>query len=1431
MRHTHTLTFTTMALLVAAMAPQAQSAQGIRVVRDDDGTADAGRGQVTSHRSVVRKTLILDVDPANVTRAWVLYCMKIKPYDVATRRLYDKPAEGVEWANLVVSVNGAEVLHGSLIEHGTQGWHEVTIDSALLKRGANHVALTLDRGGSYFYLGIDRSAPKGRSASSRDGGKTFRENWLSFGTKEPDPGEYMIRLRIEAPEAEPVGFTERNGKHYGWIEVEDLFSATRPHSSGFKAITWTKGVNQPSAGKVAWGAEGRFAIPMEIPADRHWRVWTRCWMDGFRGGTFKLSCDGRPVFDSAGKHQFTSDAGLRFDWLDVGTVHLGEGHHSLGIQTFGQCGHMFDVFVLTTDMAYRPDETAPLPRMTTVSPLVKPEGLSELKPGLFMTENPVPWAKPLAGGTLHALWVCADINERDIIELQRRLDMTADVISSPIAYYGKSIFGSDLNLSQGDLLYDVLAKGKPRDVAVLVRTKLDQIPQHAMETLLARVRDGMGLVVVRSRREGEETTALSEVLSDTQKLTFPAFASPCELRHLRYARWRQLGKGRVVVLPHTLYGTMHRVAVDSQEIRYPYWEYQFAQWAKLLTFASGRDGPHFPSLAAPERVSLGDEALLKVETSQEAGGQVTGFWWSPLSAQGRPLTLSDTGTLTLPSARTDGLHRVCLILKNSDGRVLDFASAHYRVEAPVRIVDINGTCGADLQASLSTSNRGEAVTRRVHADVIGSRGRLLANEDAQVRIAPGQASAELRLPLVPSWERLIELRIDLKDAQGATCQHMRRRLTRPQPAALDDYIPYAGVWENLEVPCYCRSAYMRIFDRVGIKAVQSATVFWHSLDQGFATAQPYTLTSIGNPTVTDDGIRRPCLHDDAMWEKEEKRIRERTRSKVQFSPLALGLGDEMQMGSSECCFSPHTLAAFREHLREEYGDLRQLNEAWETQLPNWDAVVPWRLSQAKDRPRNIAPWLEFRVFMMHTFVDTMAKAQRWVKEEAPNTLAGAVNPWAETWTTCVALSKLFPILEYGQIYPRFHDRARSWFRDPRLIGLWSGYSRPREQIEREAWLLPAYGGTLMCWYGIGRQLGYRTLTNTLGLGERAKWIAACNRELCSGIGKLLIEAEPVPEEVAILHSYRSRFAFTALRTAEDSSRRLVGWDQQFNEFEEGFASLLRRLRIPYRLIDEDQIEAGQLSRFRLLVAPQAVSLSDAALRRISEFARTGPVIIDEGFGRYDHRGRRREDADATLLGDQVELWQGGPVRVTNDSLARMRRILTAAGLPDRESSIRGNASLVVHRKLEDLDILIVFGKGDIQLKLPGPRHAYNARAHTYLGHRADPAAKAEHGPAVFVLSDEKMPKLTLRVPERARRGQPLTFGLSLSEPVSSVAHVELIGPDDELRPWYSRNVLLAAGRCSGRFRFALNDPLGKWRVRARDVIRGSTAEARFAVVP
>ena len=89
----------------------AQERQRVVVVRDDDGTPDAGRGQVSGPTYVCRKTLNLDRDPAGITSARLMYYMKHSPYDVATKTLHRAPVAGVTWSNFVVTLNDHEVLH------------------------------------------------------------------------------------------------------------------------------------------------------------------------------------------------------------------------------------------------------------------------------------------------------------------------------------------------------------------------------------------------------------------------------------------------------------------------------------------------------------------------------------------------------------------------------------------------------------------------------------------------------------------------------------------------------------------------------------------------------------------------------------------------------------------------------------------------------------------------------------------------------------------------------------------------------------------------------------------------------------------------------------------------------------------------------------------------------------------------------------------------------------------------------------------------------------------------------------------------------------------------------------------------------------------------------------------------------------------------
>lgn len=1427
----------TMMLLGSGLAFTDQP-QRVYVVRDDDGTADEGRGHVTGPRSVCRKTLVLDRDPADITAAFIMYYMKHNPYDVGTRKLYGAPAEGVEWTNFVVTLNGHEVLRESLINHGTEGWHELPVDPALLLRGENTVTMTLDGHGSYFYLGIDRSAPRGRSASSVDGGQTFRPNWLSFNTEEADSGEYMVRLKYQAPQPPEVGFITMDGHHYGWLEVEDLFSQHRPHESGFRALRWDRGVNQPSGELVAYTMGGSFETPFDIPADGQWRVWLRGWVDGFRGGAFTLTWNGELFYSSEGRHEFSSDAQLRFDWLDLGAIELAQGENILGISTAENCGHMFDVLVLTTDPAYRPDEANPLPRMTQIARLTPPEGLADVEPGLYMTESPIPWGRPLAGGALRTLWVCGGINEREIVELQQRMDLDADAISSDVVYYGKSIFGSDLNMDQADLLYDMLVSDKPYDVMVLVRTKLDQIPEHAMEELLRRVREGMGLIVVRSRREDEAPTRLSALFEDLQPLDLPGFNAPFDLNLQVRAAEGAYGDGRILVKPYCGWGMMDHLRQPPTELRFPFWEYQFGHWVKLLQYAAQRTTARLAELSMPQEAAPGEQVELTVTAEGDGGTHLAGVVWAPHQPAWQswgPVPCAGGATVPLPAGTEDGLYHVQANLLNAAGEVVDSAVTYYRVTQAVRIADVQAEYAAEggqVAVTLQTANAGAAAQLPVRLEVWGARGRLLGEVTIACDFAAGEGETHLHVPVMPSWERLLEVRIAVGPQGETPLQRAFCRFLRPQDVVLDDYVAFAGLHQNREAPTYLWPVYSRLHDNLGLTVDYPGVVFDASLERGTATAVIYRLTDVGTSSTGPDGERIPCLHDPEMWAEEEEKIRSLARRFGRTSPLVLGLGDEMGISHyDEVCFSPHTLGAFREHLQATYGSLNELNTTWQTDFATWDAVMPWQVQEARQRPENIAPWLEFRLFMMRTLVDTMVKMQQWVKEEVPTAKTGGANPLDESYKSCAIFSQIYPALEYAQIYPRFHDRARSWFRDPRLTGLWSGYGYDRATLELHAWLLPAYGGTVMSWYGVVRELDYRTHTNTLNLGEPGKAIRDANRELQSGIGKLLITAEVEQEPVAILTAYSSKFAYTALKASKSPQISATGWDQEFDEFFQGYRALLRSLRVPYRFIDEDQLARGELDSYRMLIAPQAAVLSDAAVQQLADFARRHPVITDTALGTYDERGRLRAAAPFDLENPgELKLHDFGdrPLRLTDENLARLQQVVAAAQVtPTREVDGDG-IDFIVRKQLGDMRMLVVFSRGELRVTPPDGMVAYDARNHTLLG--TGPATLTQQrSPAVVVFAPRAMEGLQMSATPAVGRGERATFDIRVEPACTTVVRLEAVGPDGERRPWYDVNVTVEGGRGSASFTPVLNDAAGEWTFTATEIISGTQVTAAVVV--
>jgi len=1440
------------ALLVGVHATWALG-ERIVVIREDDGEMDGTRGQVSSPTGVLKKVLSVEYEPEEMRSAQVMYLMKINPYHVGTRSLHGAPAEGIEWNNLLIRVNDQEVLRGSLIEYATAGWHEVEIPPEVLRLGDNEIAFTLDKPGGYFYMAVDDSSPLGHSAASGDGGHTFVPGSVNPGGTVPESGEFMVRLKLEVSTAPRPQIELHDGHGYGWLEVEDLFSRTRRHEGGWLAIPWTRGENAPSRDLTAHTQQdSSFSYAFDLPQAGAWFVWWRGWEDGHYGGYFKLAWDSEEFFDSRGKADFTSDGKLRFEWLKAGPVELTEGQHTLTYTVMGACGHMADVLILTTDPDFVPDETAPLRRMPVPEKLVPPEGVADMAPGLFHDQPPIPWATPLAGEPLRTLWVCGNTQAREILEISRRLDMKMDVVTYQTTYLGSNVFGGDLNLDKVDLIYELLMSPKQYNVVVLVRVKYDQIPEHVWKPLLDRVEKGMGLIIVNSKRAGEPPPRLADALKELERLDFPALESSVDLKGLASNRVAHLGEGWVVNVSYTLFGMMDRIGQAPEDLHYTWWEDQFSRWIKLLLTASGRQDarPKIIAFSVPETTVAGAEVKTTVEVEGgEANSHRVSLEWTvrgPFDAFEQKGQLpafelvpaTSEISIALPVSSEGGMYRAVLRLLDEQGRVLDFAAGHFEAKSPLALAALalpeepiqpNGT----LPLTFSFTNAGEvAQPARVELEVYGAYQRLLARKDFGFNIAPGESEQTREIALLSDAGILATAHARLFNAQGELVGRAAARVLVKQPVVYDDIHLETSAFDNKEMTEYLNPIYVRLWQQIGADLLYPGMQCVTGNDFGMRCALAFRMTASGFPASEEEGVRNPCIHDPAFWEKEEPALREAGRNLARWSPLALGLADEMRLGDTEVCFSEYTLGEFRAHLLRTYQNLNRLNQVWQTDFASWDEVSPWRVARAIQRPENIAPWLDFRVFMAQSYVDWIVRMMEAVREGAPGIPVGGVNPVSENHVLGGFFSLLMPRLDYAQSYPRFYDWARSWFGVPRHAWTWTGYDRSAGKIADECWMVPTFGGTMIGLYGVNRE-GYQSLTDTLGLGPRAQWIGEITPALTQGPGKLVMEAEVEPEPVAILKSYRSKIAVVALWGAASGETNPYRWAGEFDRFIRGYAALLQVLKINYRFVDEDQVERGELAKYRALIMPECVSLSDAALDRVEAFMKEGNVVVrDDDCGKLDEHGVSREGGLPTRLATDAVIFPASPPRATLENTILLGEAVAAAGLTSPET-FSDNVGRVVRKHLGDIRILVLFGAGEMTVGLPAPTFCYDVRHHQFLGYTNSPTLLAEHGPALLALSPYEVAGLQLRVTPTASPGQEVTCQVAVQatsgECATHVVRVEVTDPAGQPRPAYAANLLAFTGHTRATFTLALNDPLGTWQVRALDVMSGKTAEAQFEV--
>ncbi len=364
--------------------------------------------------------------------------------------------------------------------------------------------------------------------------------------------------------------------------------------------------------------------------------------------------------------------------------------------------------------------------------------------------------------------------------------------------------------------------------------------------------------------------------------------------------------------------------------------------------------------------------------------------------------------------------------------------------------------------------------------------------------------------------------------------------------------------------------------------------------------------------------RNPCLSDPdwraAMREYIHGLVR---RAMDEGGAYVYCTGDEMSLTSYrsyfDFCWSQWCLARFREHLQDLYGNLDELNRAWDTNFATWDEVVPMTLEEAR-AAANPAPWADHRSFMDDVTAEFMAFTLQCIREVDPAGHCGMSGTQAPRSGNGMDWWKMSQAFDYYHSYNTewSNEMRRSFAADTGVMQspYNAGYWQSGRGLEYNMWWC-----LLHDTIGISAWTTHLFFYGDFTLSEAGRDTRANLRELKSGIWAQLRQATRLHDGIALHYSHPSLQA-GLLEDRED----------HVAEVRDAWVKLLEDCGLQYDFVSRQQLEAGKLQQgYRVLILPESIAVSAAEAQQIRQFvAGGGAVIADLRCGLRDEHCRPQQ---------------------------------------------------------------------------------------------------------------------------------------------------------------------------------------------------------------
>jgi len=357
--------------------------------------------------------------------------------------------------------------------------------------------------------------------------------------------------------------------------------------------------------------------------------------------------------------------------------------------------------------------------------------------------------------------------------------------------------------------------------------------------------------------------------------------------------------------------------------------------------------------------------------------------------------------------------------------------------------------------------------------------------------------------------------------------------------------------------------------------------------------------------------------------------------------------DEISLGSfnnpAEVDIHPLSLAWYRRWLSHRYGTIQNLNNAWDASYAVFDEVEPVGFEELRKSTSdfsfskwNLSRWMEWRHFMDYQFAQVLADLTRYTNKIDPLTPAGFVGGQQPSAYGGYDYAFLCRAVQWMEAYDDggTNEILRSFWNRPRRIhaqtyGAFAGY-------RTNVWLLwhrLAHGNQLTIAWPEGWML-----TNSSGeraLAPKIQQLAATFREIQGAAGEFIVnpnsylEADPI----GLYYSHPS----IRVGWAMDSATHGAGWPKRSSGMDgENLSS--GRLRVSWCKILEDlgyqydfisyldviERRIDLSKRFKVIILPQVLCLSEREASALSDFVKSGGKLIADALcGLLTETGRGR----------------------------------------------------------------------------------------------------------------------------------------------------------------------------------------------------------------